>query len=37
MHEAGNRLGVTTLVNLVMTSSAGKYFRDQKGGTQGGV
>jgi len=31
MHEAGNRLGVTTLVNLVMTSSAGKYFRDYGG------
>jgi putative nucleotidyltransferase with HDIG domain len=31
MHEAGNRLGLTTLVNLVMTSSAGKYFRDYGG------
>jgi len=28
LHEAGNLLGVTTLVNLVLTSSAGKYFRD---------
>ena len=28
MHEAGNLLGVTTLVNLVLTSSAGKYFKD---------
>ena len=25
---AGNLLGVTTLVNLVLTSSAGKYFKD---------
>jgi HD-like signal output (HDOD) protein len=33
MHEAGNRLGLTTLVNLVMTSSAGKYFRDYGGAT----
>jgi putative nucleotidyltransferase with HDIG domain len=31
MHEAGNRLGLTTLVNLVLTSSAGKYFRDYGG------
>lgn len=28
LHEAGNLLGVTTLVNLVLTSSAGKYFKD---------
>ncbi|MDB4538595.1 HDOD domain-containing protein, partial [bacterium] len=28
LHEAGNLLGVTTLVNLVLTSSASKYFRD---------
>ena len=28
LHEAGNLRGVTTLVNLVLTSSAGKYFRD---------
>lgn len=34
MHEAGNRLGVTTLVNLVLTSSAGKYFRDYGGATE---
>lgn len=34
MHEAGNRLGVTTLVNLVMTSSAGKYFRDYGGASE---
>lgn len=27
LHEAGNLLGVTTLVNLVLTSSAGKYFK----------
>lgn len=26
--EAGNLLGVTTLVNLVLTSCAGRYFRD---------
>ena len=26
--EAGNLLGVTTLVNLVMTSCTGRYFRD---------
>ncbi len=34
LHEAGNLLGVTTLVNLVLTSSAGKYFKDtnQTGG-----
>jgi HD-like signal output (HDOD) protein len=28
LHEAGNLLGVSTLVNLVLTSCAGKYFRD---------
>jgi len=28
LDEAGNMLGVTTLVNLVLTSSAGRYFRD---------
>ena len=28
LHEAGNLLGVSTLVNLVLTSSAGRYFRD---------
>lgn len=31
LHEAGNLLGVTTLVNLVLTSSAGKYFRESQG------
>lgn len=31
LHEAGNLLGVTTLVNLVLTSSAGKYFKDYGG------
>lgn len=28
VREAGNLLGVTTLVNLVLTSCAGKYFRN---------
>jgi len=28
LSEAGNLLGVTTLVNLVLTSCAGRYFRD---------
>ena len=28
LHEAGNLLGVSTLVNLVLTSCAGRYFRD---------
>lgn len=31
LSEAGNLLGVTTLVNLVLTSSAGKYFKDYGG------
>ena len=35
LHEAGNLLGVTTLVNLVLTSSAGKYFKS--GGAPGGA
>lgn len=28
LHEAGNLLGCTTLVNLVLTSCAGRYFRN---------
>ena len=28
LHEAGNFLGTTTLVNLVLTSSASRYFRE---------
>ena len=28
LREAGNLLGVSTLVNLVLTSCAGRYFRD---------
>tara|TARA_R110002072_G_scaffold166989_10_gene320470 strand:+ start:3343 stop:4188 length:846 start_codon:yes stop_codon:yes gene_type:complete len=28
LHEAGNMLGVRTLTNLVLTSSAGNYFQD---------
>lgn len=28
LHEAGNLLGVSTLVNLVLTSCASRYFRD---------
>ena len=35
LHEAGNLLGVSTLVNLVLTSCASKYFRDY-GRDQGG-
>ena len=36
LHEAGNLLGVSTLVNLVLTSSAGKYFKDtNQGGGDG--
>jgi HD-like signal output (HDOD) protein len=28
LHEAGNLLGISTLVNLVLTSCASRYFRD---------
>jgi HD-like signal output (HDOD) protein len=31
LEEAGNLLGVSTLVNLVLTSCTGKYFRDVAG------
>jgi HD-like signal output (HDOD) protein len=35
--EAGNLLGVSTLVNLVLTSCASRYFRDYgRGGTRNG-
>ncbi len=34
LREAGNMLGVDTLVNLVLTSSANKYFRDYGGAPQ---
>lgn len=37
LHEAGNLLGVSTLVNLVLTSSAGKYFRDYGGAGEGAM
>lgn len=37
LHEAGNLLGVTTLVNLVLTSSAGKYFKDNGKSGGGGM
>ena len=38
LHEAGNLLGVTTLVNLVLTSCASRYFRNYgRGGTQRGA
>jgi len=37
LHEAGNLLGVTTLVNLVLTSSAGKYFKDYGNASAGGM
>jgi len=34
--EAGNLLGVRTLVNLVLTSCAGRYFRDYGAGAAAG-
>lgn len=34
--EAGNLLGVSTLVNLVLTSCAGRYFRDYGAGAGAG-
>lgn len=34
--EAGNLLGVSTLVNLVLTSCAGRYFRDYGAGAAAG-
>jgi HD-like signal output (HDOD) protein len=40
LQEAGNMLGARTLTNLVLTSSAGKYFRDYgsaKGRSQEGL
>jgi HD-like signal output (HDOD) protein len=35
--EAGNLLGVSTLVNLVLTSCAGRYFRDYGHGDPAGA
>lgn len=37
LSEAGNLLGVTTLVNLVLTSSAGKYFKDYGGADENAI
>lgn len=34
LEEAGNMLGVRTLVNLVLTSSANRYFRNYGGASQ---